>query len=379
MTLDTHASLRPTSQWLAMVILSALMVSTGYGDSFANSPRQPWDQGLATDAPYQAQTLPPPTEPWGEGGVFGSPAMDAYNACECGDCGCGCCGNGCAGGCCPLFGIVQPSDHCFDDFISPMINFVFFEDPRTVTELRPIFVNHWVPDVIGSGIPAGGDIQLYALQFRLALSERLSLIAVKDGYIVDGTEGALDGLLSDGWAAVTAGLKYNLVRDPCSGTIGSVGLTYEVPIGSQRALQDIGDGEFHLFFTGGQRYLQGNAHWLTSIGYRQAVDDEVQNSAIHWSNHLDLHLGNGFYLFTEATWWHWTDDADTGLPLGVAGQDLFNLSSTNVVGNDLLTQSLGVKLKTQPNQEIGIAYEFPLTDFKDVIDSRLMVDLILRF
>ena len=259
-----------------------------------------------------------------------------------------------------------------------MINFVFFEDPRTLTELRPIFVNHWVPGTIGNGIPAGGTIELYAMQFRIALTERLSIIAVKDGFIVDQTGGALDGLLDDGWAAVTAGLKYNLIRNPASGTLGSVGLTYEIPIGSQRTLQDIGDGEFHLFFTGGQRYLDGMAHWLTSVGYRQAVEN-IQTSSIHWSNHLDVRLMPGVYAFTEFAWWHWTDDATTGLPLGVAGQDLFNLSATDVAGNDLLTQSVGIKFKPSGRSEIGIAYEFPLTEFKDVIDSRLMVDLILRY
>jgi len=118
----------------------------------------------------------------------------------------------CDEGCDSLFGdacrdglftsFLRQSDHCFDDFISPMINFVYFEDPRNVTELRPIFVNHWVPNQIGGGIPAGGSIQLYAAQFRIALTERLSLIAVKDGFIVDDTNGALDTLLDDGWADV---------------------------------------------------------------------------------------------------------------------------------------------------------------------------------
>ena len=54
-------------------------------------------------------------------------------------------------------------------------------------------------------------------------------------------------------------------------------------------------------------------------------------------------------------------------PLGVAGQDLFNLPSTNVTGNDLLTQNVGVKFKPSGNTEFGIAYEFPLTTFVRLI------------
>ena len=76
--------------------------------------------------------------------------------------------------------------------------------------------------------------------------------------------------------------------------------------------------------------------------------------------------------------WHRTEDAGAGLP-GIAGQDLFNLTSTGVQGQDLLTQSVGVKFKPQTKTEVGVAYEFPLSDFKNVMSSRLMVDLIVRY
>ena len=85
-------------------------------------------------------------------------------------------------------GLIAPSDHAFDDFISPMTNPVFFEDPRTLTEARFIFINHHVPDGLG-----GGDVQLFALQLRAALTENLSFIATKDGYIVSD-----NGLINDG-------------------------------------------------------------------------------------------------------------------------------------------------------------------------------------
>lgn len=292
------------------------------------------------------------------------------SCCECDSC------SGCGSS---LLSLLHPSDHCFDDFISPMINFVFFEDPRTVTELRPIFVNHWIPNTIGNNIPAGGSAQLYAAQFRVALTDRLSLIATKDGYIVDNSNGALDTLLDDGWADVSAGLKYNLIRDPFKGRIVSAGFTYELPVGSTSALQAQGDGEFNMFITGGQRLLDGNAHILSSVGYRLPADTSIQSSAIHWSNHLDVKLTDTVYVFTELAWWHWTDDASRGSNLGVAGADLFNLRSNDVVGNDLVTQNIGMRYKPSSHLETGIAYEFPLTGFKDITNSRLMIDMIFRY
>ena len=290
----------------------------------------------------------------------------------------GCCSSNACGSF--LEGLIKPSDHCFDDFISPMSNFVFFEDPRTLTEARFIFMNHKLPDQVGSLALPGGDVQLYAMQLRAALTERLSLIAVKDGFIVaDMDGGPLDDLLNDGWAAVSAGLKYNLLRDTCNGSLLSAGFTYEIPIGSQRALQDIGDGEFHLFLSGGQRLWDGDAHYLSSVGYRLPVDDNIQTSSIHWSHHFDVKLTHNLYAFTEVVWWHWTDSADNGLPLGVAGHDAFNLFSSNVAGNDLVTQNVGLKLKPSGNMELGVAYEFPITGFQDIIDDRVQVDLILRY
>ncbi|TWU38445.1 hypothetical protein [Novipirellula artificiosorum] len=300
------------------------------------------------------------------------------------DSGCDSCALGCGMGSClgelsPLKWI-KPSDRCFDDFISPMIDFVHFEDPRNVTELRPIFVSHQFPSTLQpSGISAGGSLQLFALQFRIALTDRLSLIAVKDGYVIDNVDGTLGGILASGWADVTAGLKYNLIRNTKTGSLLSGGFTYEIPLGTERTGQAVGDGEFHFFATGGQRLLDGNAHVLSSFGWQLPVDQSVQSTTVHWNNHLDVKLTDSLYLFTENSWWHWTQDASVGAELGVSGQDLLNLSATNVAGNDLVTQNVGAKYKPRRNFEAGLAYEFPLTDFKDVIKDRVMIDMIFRY
>lgn len=307
-------------------------------------------------------------------------AMPTCDACDaCGACGKSTQGCGCLGRM-KLLGCLKPSDHCFDDFISPMINFVFFEDPRTLTEVRPIFLSQRTPSRVGSfGLP-GGSVQLYAMEIRVALTQRLSLIASKDGFIVERIkDGTLDDLLEDGFAAINLGLKYNILRDPRCGRIASVGFTYELPIGARRALQDVADGEFHVFATGGKRLWDGNGHILSAVGYRFPIDDDLQTSSFHWSNHFDVRITERAYLVTELAWWHWTSSADAGLPLGVAGQDLFNLSASNVTGNDLVTQNVGTKFKPSKNVEAGIAYEFPLTGFQDIIRDRIQLDLILRY
>jgi hypothetical protein len=265
------------------------------------------------------------------------------------------------------YGLIKRSDHCFDDFISPMTNPVFFEDPRTLTEVRGIYLHHSVPEEA-----FGGDINLWAAQLRGALTDRLSLIATKDGYLTSNNP-----LIDDGWAAVTLGLKYNLVRNVSAGRLISAGAWYELPVGSSRSLQANGDGDFHLFLTGGQR-IGENWHWLSGSGLRLPADDSLGSSMWYWSNHLDVRMTKRTYLLTEVNWYHWFESGENGIP-GIEGGDLFNLGSTGVTGNDIVTQAVGVKYKPSGNLELGTAFEFPLTERRDVLENRLTVDLILRF
>ncbi len=55
-----------------------------------------------------------------------------YNPC----CECNSCCNSWS-----LGDLLLPSDECYKDFISPMTNPVFFEDPRMLTEARLIYLN----------------------------------------------------------------------------------------------------------------------------------------------------------------------------------------------------------------------------------------------
>src|SRR5262249_6148219 len=57
------------------------------------------------------------------------------------------------------------SDHSFDGFISPVTNPFYFEDPRSLTEVRPIFM--WQGSPTKNPIFHGGDIEFFGLQGRL--------------------------------------------------------------------------------------------------------------------------------------------------------------------------------------------------------------------
>lgn len=284
----------------------------------------------------------------------------------------GCSSNACCTDTCSLpnilCGLVMPSDHCFDSFISPMTNPVFFEDPRQLTEVRAIFLNHKVPLAAG-----GGDVQVYAAQARARITDRLSIIATKDGYVV-----SQNPVVADGWADVAAGLKYTLYSDAATQRLLSGGLTYEIPAGTPRTRQGNGDGEFHLFLTGGAEIFE-YGHVISGSGFRLPSDSHADSQMWYWSNHLDYQVLQNWYLLTEYNWYHWMKSGDATFAPGVEGGDLFNFGSTGVAGNDIVTGAFGAKYKPNRHVEVGVAWELPLTERRDILENRLTVDAILRY
>ena len=265
-------------------------------------------------------------------------------------------------------GLVKPSQSGFDRFITPITNSVFFEDPRTLTEARVLFIQHKVPLAAG-----GNDVQVAAMQMRFALSDRLSIVAAKDGYIF-----SQNPLIDDGWADVAAGLKYQLLADEASQRLLSAGVSIEMPVGSQRSLQGNGDGEFHLYMTGA-RMLGCHTQWVSASGVRLPSNPAQESRSMYWSNHFSRRISDSFYLLTEFHWFHWTGSGQQAGLAGVEGGDLFNLGSTGVTGDNIVTGAFGMKFKPCAGREIGIAWELPLTRRRYLLENRLTIDWVFRY
>ena len=66
-------------------------------------------------------------------------------------------------------------------------------------------------------------------------------------------------------------------------------------------------------------------------------------------------------------------------PLAIEGGELFNLGSQGVAGNDIVTGAVGFRYKPSDHLELGLAWEAPLTERRDVLDNRMTFDCILRY
>lgn len=64
-------------------------------------------------------------------------------------------------------------------YVPPVSSALYNETPFITTELRPMYIYHDIPD---DSVVRGGYGHVVAVQARLAVTDRLGLIATKDGY-----------------------------------------------------------------------------------------------------------------------------------------------------------------------------------------------------
>jgi hypothetical protein len=262
---------------------------------------------------------------------------------------------------------IQPSEQCFDGFISPITNPFYAEDPRALTEIRPVFATHRIPGELG-----GGTVNVYAAQLRARLSENVSFIALKDGYFTSTSP-----IMEDGWADLGLGLKFNLIRDQVNQRLISAGATYEAASGSSEALQGLGSGNLNLFFSQARRF-GGSWNHMSSAGVRLPMDGDEGSTSTWVSQHLSRPLTERLFALTELNWFRYTDDGTAGIP-GIEALDVANLGSSGVDGNDIVTWAAGAKVRTGSRNELGAAYEIPISGRRDIFGSRVTAHWAIRY
>ena len=282
-------------------------------------------------------------------------------------------------------GLGADGENWQDKAISPVGNPIYFEDPRITSEVRPIFMYHKLPDTFhydGGKLPLGGEVRVYAVQLRYALTERLGLIATKDGYI----EFRPDHTLSHeyGWADLAAGLKYALIDDRENQFILTPGLTVTIPTGNEDVFQGHGKGEETLFVSAEKGW--DNFHVIGNLGVRIPNDFDKNTSQFHYSLQLDYYVcqyfipffvANGYTILTEGD--SQNDQSLDAVPLDTEGYDLINFGSCAAAGTTQITVGGGARAKLTQKLDLGIAYEVGVSDPEGIFDSRLTADLIWRF
>ena len=273
------------------------------------------------------------------------------------------------------------SDHLFDDFISPVSNPLYFEDPRSLTEVRPIFIYQKTPS--STPFYAGGDIFYFGVQGRLALTERFSFVVSNLGGIWQ-TLDAPAGNFQDGgaFAEFHIGPKFTFIRNKEFDALVAGGLTFELPIGGSQVFQNTGSLSLTPYISYGQGFLKtyyGKFHFMNTTGYSIGVDGD-RTDRFFSSFHLDYDVLNyhRYYPFIELNWALYPRSGNVQ-NINFEGRDLINFGAQNVGGNNDLSLALGMRFKFTEVIQLGGAVEFPLLSRKDLMDFRLTFDVIFRY
>ncbi len=272
-----------------------------------------------------------------------------------------------------------------DNTISPVANPIYFEDPRVTSEVRPVYMYHWLPDTFhfsGGSVPLGGQVQVTAVQLRYALTDKLGLIATKDGYIEFQPNHTLGH--GYGWGDLAAGLKYVLVDDQDNQAILTPGFTLTVPTGSTEVFQGHGSGEWNVFVSAEKGFdllhFTGNAGFVIPNNFAQST------SQLHYSLQADYYLCQYFIPFAVANGYTilsngngQSDQSLKAVPLNTEGYDLINFGSADAAGTTQFTVGGGARSRILKNLDVGIAYEVGVVHPVGIFESRLTADVIWRF
>ena len=260
----------------------------------------------------------------------------------------------------------------FEQFYDPIGQPLYFESPFIETSIRLLYLHH---EFSPNSELQGGHLDVIAAQARVAITERLALIATKDGFSWLNA-GALPE--DSGSNDLAAGLKYAVIIDRQNDFVLTPGVRFEFRSGAGQVLQG-GTYEFSPFVSFAKGF--GDFHIIGDVTDRIPTDSSEGNNVLQWDTHFDYDLGKiglkGVAPTIEVHGLHYLSNGDR-TPLNVGGLDYTNLGSTNVRGDSVVWMGVGGRVKFTPNFSVGCTYEFALTNKNaDIMDNRVTLDFLI--
>lgn len=276
------------------------------------------------------------------------------------------------------------SDHAgdFDQFCSPVSSPFLSEDPRSLTEVKPLFIYQSIPT--DNPTLKGGNIEFFGLQARVALTERWSIVMNKFGGVAIQPDDKTTYGDGSGFSEIWIGPKYTFYRDETNNTAAAAGLTFQIPVGSSKVFQDTGSLSLSPYFSFAKSFGKipggfGSFNYMSTTGFAFGVDKE--RSDYFYSNfHVDFDVAgqHKFYPLIELNWIRYISNGNARA-LTFEGDDLANFGSTMVGKQSLFTVASGARYKVSECVQIGGAFEFPLSKSTNFNDFRVTFDVIFRY
>jgi hypothetical protein len=281
----------------------------------------------------------------------------------------------------------------YEGFHKPIVAPYLFEDPFITTNAVPYFLWHDFPE---QSVFDGGALYAAAVQLRVALTDRVAIIATKDGYVWNRNG---NPLLEDsqGFMNVAAGLKVALFEDRDAGRIVSAILRVEAPTGSSDEYQGHKSGMAVPSLSGAFR--TGPVRWIGDLGAQIPFDGRDLSSSIFYHLYAGLDVTPVLQPFVQISGLRWIESGNGSLPIRLKsggtldldtvqtalgtgrfeGADVVNLGSPQVDGLDLITAAAGVHVPLGQYVTLSVAYERPITEPKGIFQQRVTSALVIEF
>jgi hypothetical protein len=283
----------------------------------------------------------------------------------------------------------------YEGFQRPIVQPFLFEDPFITTGIYPYYLWHDFPknSALGDGND-GGALHVAAVQLRVALTDRLALIASRDGFVWSRPE---NPLLRDqqGWLNLGGGLKYALVDMPEKNFILTPGLKVEFSTGSSSVF-DGGNNVIFMPFVSTAWGL-GDFHVIADAGAQIPSDGDVYSSYFYQHLYLDYEVMERFQPFAQVSWQSYYSSGDGSrsvrlrglgkVPISLVesiygdfeGVDVHNLGSEDVTGNNYLTWAVGAHVPITKHVTFSAAYERPITERHDITKQRVTASFTIEY
>lgn len=271
------------------------------------------------------------------------------------------------------------SDHAFPGFIGWISNPLQNIDPRSLTQMWPVFGTMSV-----SALPPlpSGNLQIYGAGLNVALTERLSAGMNQGGFVTShfSREALLRrrGTITndrDGWVNLGGFVQYTLIRDVANQFLFTPGIRWEAPTGSGEIFQGHGPAYLSPYFTTGKEF--GNVHVLFTGGYEFPTGPGDVTSNIFYGNlHLDRRCFGWLYPLVEFNASYHATSVSLNLPERRGFFDFGNFQSS---GN-ILTVAPGLNVVLVQNRlELGAVYITPIAAQHHFDFDGMLVKMILRY
>ncbi|PXA05583.1 hypothetical protein DDZ13_01535 [Coraliomargarita sinensis] len=266
-----------------------------------------------------------------------------------------------------LFGDAGEAPVPEEKSVRPLTAPYFHEDAFVTTDVRAWYAkHHFYSDTIG------GDVTVMAVQVRVALTQRLQLVAYKDGYTEFDDALVLGD--NDGFNDIGAGLKWAFLQDWENQFHLAAGLGYEFGWGDDEVLQDT--DEFRLWLSANKGF--GKLHFGAVVNY--IISDDDSEGLAGNSDLITVHLHADYYLtewFSPVVEINGYFAQDEGV-FPFSGVDAVSLGGGD--GEDIWTGALGFELRPLgPEFGLRAAYETELSDNVSLFGHRWTLSAVYEF